>query len=257
MIKISNTGMEDSGVSDVATGRRIYVTVTARKKFREANPQFTKVRNALLNTAMANDFSKAKVQPKFFKVRKDPHARGQVRTGAGGEYIAIIDSNSIKIVGFGRAGVPRLTGLVAPQVRTPASVSFGDTPSPVSFGDTPSPVSFGKTPAPVALSNTEFSYFLIKHSFDNLCATNNLHEERLHTVVDLLSENTGLPIDEILRKLETVEDPSTLYELCSNDQADYLKIPEDKNSYITDPVYSTQSSLPSSALAIQTSISNR
>jgi hypothetical protein len=235
MIKLSNAGIEDSGITDAATGRRIYVTVTARKKFRAANPNFAKVRNVLLNTAMANDFARSKPQTKLFRVRKDPNAVGQVRDGTGGEYIAIVDSNSVKIVGFGRAGIPKLTGIAAPP-RAP-------TGKPV--------------PAPVAFSNNDFSLFIVKHAIDNMCEAYSLNEERLHSVIDLLSERTRLSIEDVVRKLETLGDDETVSLLCSDNQADYLHTTENKNMQIADPIYEMQSDLPSSGFAAQVGLAER
>lgn len=238
MIKLA--GIEDSGVTDRVTGKRIYVTVTARKKFRLANPTWSKVRNKLLNTAIATDFARSKPQAKYFKVRSDPHSIGQVRDGFGGQYIAIIDSNSAKVITVGKGGTPKLSA-----------------PAPAS-GQIPAPVSM--SPAPVALSNTEFQFFIVKHAVDNIADTLELSNSRLNDVIDLLSERTGISVSDLVKRLESgldKETSDTLSLLCIDTQADYLHVTEDKNSFITDPVYETNSDLPSSAFTMQTGLAQR
>jgi hypothetical protein len=225
MIKIA--GPEDSGITDRVTGRRVFVTTTVRKAFRAANPSWAKVRNALLNAAIANDFARASVDTKPFPVRMDTEGVGQVRNGSGGQYIAVIYPSGVKIVSIGRAGTPKLT--------TPA-------PAPVQM------------PGQSATSSDEFSFFIVKHAMDGIAERTGISEGRLSTALDLLSERTGLSIDEIVRRIESEGSSadSALVELCSDDgQADYLKTTEDKNRQIVDPAYQMQSSLPSSAFSLQ------
>jgi hypothetical protein len=118
-------------------------------------------------------------------------------------------------------------------------------------------------PAPqerVAAAANEFSFFVIKHAVENLSSSMGLNSERLNTVVDLLSERTGLSVAEIIKKLEQSprgEISDTLSLLCGDGQAEYLHTTEDKNSQITDPLYEMQSALPSSALALQVGLSQR
>lgn len=236
MIKLS--GLEDSGITDRLTGRKIYVTVTARKKVRAANPGWAKVRNVLLNTAIANDFSRAKPQTKLFKVRSDPNSAGQVREGSGGEYIAIIDSSSVKIITMGRAGVPKLTGAPAP-----AQQPFGK-----------------QTPAPVALSGSDFEFYITKHALDGLSERLALSPSKLNEVVDLLSERTGMSPSEIARHLESEIDGELIGELslmCGDGQAEYLQTTEDKNSFVAEPLYEMQSDMPSGAFAVPVALSQR
>ena len=228
MIKLA--GIEDSGVTDRITGKRIYVTITARKKFRLANPTWARVRNRLLNPAIATDFARSKPQEKAFKVRSDPSAVGQVRDGSGGQYIAIVDSNSVKVITVGKGGTPKLSA-----------------PAPVSMGA-------GQIPAPVALSSNEFQFFIVKHAVDSIADTLNISNNKLNDVLDLLSERTGLPVADLIKLLESgldKETSDTLSLLCADTQADYLHTTEDKNSFITDPIYETNSDLPSSAFAVQ------
>jgi hypothetical protein len=231
MIKFA--GAEDSGITDPVTGKRIHVTTTARKTFRAANAAWAKVRNVLLNTAIANDFSRAKPQTRLFKVRKDPNAVGQVRDTSNGRYIAVVGSNDIKIVSVA-GGVPALRG-IAPT--TPAVM-----PGKVA-------------PAPVALSESQFRSFLIKHASESLSQKFKIEGNQAESLLNLLSERTGLSVGEILKSLYEHPDQKAIYDsigLIFDGMAayDHIAETEDKNSFITDPVREGHIDLPTSAFSL-------
>lgn len=234
MIKLA--GAEDSGIMDPITGKRIFITTTARKTFRAANAAWAKVRNVLLNTAIANDFARAKPQARLFKVRKDPNAIGQVRDTSNGRYIAVVSSNDVKIVSVA-GGVPALRGIAPP---TPAQAL--QMPGKV-------------TPAPVALSTLEFNKFLVKHASDSLSSDLKVESGRMEQVLELLSERTGLSIGDLINQLSNHSDQNTIRSninvICDDLMAqDHVFSTEDKNSFITDPVREGHLDLPSSALAL-------
>jgi hypothetical protein len=223
MIKLG--GPEDSGITDPVTSRRIFVTTTARKTFRAANANWAKVRNVLLNAAIANDFARAKPQQRPFRVRKDPNSIGQVRDSSNGRYIAIIGSCDIKVVAV-MGGVPML--------RPPAV-----TPAPVQMPESEQTV------------QSAFKSFLIKHAADSL-------GEGLEDILILLSEETGVSINKLLEQISGHPDKDEIIEMLKSAdeqsyprQDDIISTPESTNSFITHPSYEFQGALPSSALALQ------
>jgi hypothetical protein len=234
MNKFSASTLEDSGITDPVTGKKIFVTVSARKTFRAAN-QGSKVRNVLLNTAIANDFARSKPQVKLFRVRGDPNSVGQVRDSAnGGRYIAIITSNGVKIVQVA-GGVPSLTGMTFSQ-------------QPVS------PV-----PAPVKFSSSQSSFF-VKHASENLANALNMQCEDIESICELLSERTGVSSDKILRQIaehdNLPEIKIILKSIVNRDMAsdDGVFAPVGPTPTIVHPFRDISTALPSSNMAMSSPI---
>jgi hypothetical protein len=95
---------EPTKINDKETGKAVFVSTTARITFRKAFPKAQKVRNSILNIAIATIFSSLKTSSKF-KPKSDHfnYAHGQsgvVREVGGGKFIAIVGDNWIKIVTF-------------------------------------------------------------------------------------------------------------------------------------------------------------
>lgn len=232
---IKTSAPEDSGVTDSITGKKISVTTSVRKLFRAANPTWQKVRNVVLNTAIANDFSHAKPQAKPFRVRQDANAVGQVRDASTGRYIAVITSNSVKIVAVS-GGAPTLRAAPAPAIVP------------------------GQTPAPVALSS--FDSFIVKHASDSLASSFGVSEANLERVLDIVKDRTGLShksiINQILNHKDHSEIKNILKSLCEPElpASDFIWAPEDHNDRATHEMYENQSTLPSSAFSLQVGILN-
>jgi hypothetical protein len=92
--------MEESKVTDPATGKRIRVSVTARKLYR-LSEEYQGIRNARLNEIIATHFAKDsdKIIHYFPLTKKGPKAVGEIRGySAGGYYISAIRDGYIDIL---------------------------------------------------------------------------------------------------------------------------------------------------------------
>jgi len=230
MIKFA--GAEGSGVADPITGKQIYITTTARKAFRAANPAWARVRNALLNAAIANDFARAKPQPKPLKSRKQGVV-GQVRDSSNGQYIAAVSGVDVRVVSVGKGGTPTL--------RTPA------------------PVQTQVSPAPVAISFPVTDKSIVKHAVDAFAEECEMHSKDLDCILSLLSERTGVGVDELTKRIINHTDRESVMSALKSvlPESDYIWTTEDKDSFITDPIYDTSSDMPSSAFALQVGLAQR
>lgn len=141
MIKIE-AGAEPTRVNDKETGKEIFVSTTARITFRKAFPKAQKIRNQLLNVAIATLFSTTKTiqtfKPKSSHGSFSKGQSGVIREVGGGKFIAVIETDDIRILTF--KGSP-------PQLNLPdAAVPTKTGPAPVNLG--PAPVNLG--PAPIS-----------------------------------------------------------------------------------------------------------
>ena len=95
---------EPTGINDGSESKPIFVTTSARITFRRAFPKAQKVRNKVLNNAIATIFSSSKTTEKFRPKNKHknyiPNSKGVIRNAGGGRFIAIVGTDFVKIVEF-------------------------------------------------------------------------------------------------------------------------------------------------------------
>lgn len=91
--------MEESGLSDSATGRKIRVSVTVRKLYREIE-QYQGLRNAKLNQIIAKDFSSqgSQVLHHFRLTKGSKKEVGEIRGSADIYYISALRDGYIDIL---------------------------------------------------------------------------------------------------------------------------------------------------------------
>jgi hypothetical protein len=91
--------MEETNVTDPATGRSIRVSVATRKIYRLAE-EYRGIRNAKLNQIIAKDFAgdSGKVAHHFILTKRGERAIGEIRGDAGLYYISAIRGNYIDIL---------------------------------------------------------------------------------------------------------------------------------------------------------------
>ena len=142
---IKEAWSEPTKVNDAETGKPIYVSTSARVAFRKAFPAANKVRNPILNIAIATIFSSSKTS-QTFRPKSDHfnYAQGQsgmIRPAGGGRFVAIVGSSWVKIITF--KGAP-------PQLDLPAPTSSPADPSGAYKGNDPlmtNPSPSGSPPA--------------------------------------------------------------------------------------------------------------
>jgi hypothetical protein len=141
---------EPTGMNDTAAGKPIFVTTSARITFRKAFPKAQKIRNSVLNTAIATIFSASKTAERFKPYNKHnnyiPGTMGVIRPAGGGRFIGIVGNDFVKIVEF-KGSPPQLT---LPEVSKKDDYSWkGGDPS-MSTPDNPSSTSDPRGAAGVA-----------------------------------------------------------------------------------------------------------
>lgn len=131
---IIEAGAERTPTADRETGKPIFITTTARKAFRNAFPTAKKVRNNILNIAIATLFSTAKTSGTFKPKSTGAgdhssimQSSGIVRAVGGGRFIALSEGSWIKIIDF--KGSP--PSLDLPSVPTPSNLNGAPPPSTV------------------------------------------------------------------------------------------------------------------------------
>jgi hypothetical protein len=91
--------MEDSNVTDTATGRKIRVSVTVRKLYREIE-EYQGLRNARLNQVIAADFSResSNILHHFRLTKSGKNEIGEIRGSADIYFVSAIRDNYIDIL---------------------------------------------------------------------------------------------------------------------------------------------------------------
>jgi len=91
--------MEESTITDTATGRRIRVSVTARKIYREVE-EYQRMRNVKLNEVIAKDFSSSSgsILHHFVLKKTGKKEIGEIRGSSDIYFISAIRDNFIDIL---------------------------------------------------------------------------------------------------------------------------------------------------------------
>jgi len=143
-------GVEETKVSDSNSGKKIYISTTARLAFRKAWPDKANVRNHILNDFIANMFAGGS-KSGHFKPRSGS-GKGHVREVGGGRFIAIELDSQMKVIAV-KGSVPNLPEL--PSSYTPPSLNG----TSISDHVAPESVSMPSSPASAPPKQHEISSF--------------------------------------------------------------------------------------------------
>lgn len=116
-----HSAVENSGVQDPENGVDILISTSARIAFRKTYPTWSKIRNDVLNEAIAESFAKGRIVQYFKPKKGDPNDVGEVRSYGSGRFIAIINTSGVRIIAV-KGSIP---ALVAPPA-APAAPGMAD-----------------------------------------------------------------------------------------------------------------------------------
>ena len=99
----------------------------------------------------------------------------------------------------------------------------------------------------------------MKHAVDAFAEECEMHSKDLDCILSLLSERTGVGVDELTKRIINHTDRESVMSALKSvlPESDYIWTTEDKDSFITDPIYDTSSDMPSSAFALQVGLAQR
>lgn len=96
---IKQAGPEASGQSDPLTGKKIYISTSARITYRKLHPEWikAKVSNAILNEEIAKQFAAAKVI-ELFTSKKNKSESGDIRGTDSSKFISIHRNSYVLVI---------------------------------------------------------------------------------------------------------------------------------------------------------------
>lgn len=96
---IKNAGPEPTGITDPSTGKKVYVSTTARITFRKLHPEWVKakVKNSALNEEIAKQFAAAPVL-EIFLSKKNKNEAGDVRGTESSKFVCIHRNSYVLVI---------------------------------------------------------------------------------------------------------------------------------------------------------------
>lgn len=195
---IKEAAMDPSGIQDSIHRGEILVGTGVRIAFRKADPNWSRVRNNVINKRIAEDFSKGKPISRFRPKAGDSGSElGEIRQIGSARYIAIVrESGIVRIIAV--KGTPPSLG--APPYDAHRGQGGGQQPA----HEIAKPIDFGTAGVQKALS----SQFFYQHSLEQLGRQLKIASNQAAGLVEYVSAVGCIDTKSAIKIVQSADSPS-------------------------------------------------